>query len=170
MHAHYFLACLGPYFSQINSEQRDQSIYRIKRTWRTCLSTKFDLTTQVCMYARDVLVCTGPYLSQFRSDLKDRDIYGIRGTCRSWLWCLCMCTQACTHASMHAHYFLACLGPYLGQIGSDQRYQGIYTIRRSCWTSLSKYFTLSMWASVHAPYVLVCTDPYLSQSGLDQRD
>ena len=29
-----------------------------------------------------------------------------------------MCKQACTHANGHAQYFLVCLGPYLGQIGS----------------------------------------------------
>ena len=49
--------------------------------------------------------------------MKDRDIYGIRGICWSWLWCLSRCTQACTHASVPAHYFLAILGPYLSQLG-----------------------------------------------------
>ena len=42
---------------------------------------------------------------------------------------LCMCTQSSTHASMHAHYFLACLGLNLSQIGSDQRDQSIYGIK-----------------------------------------
>ena len=37
-------------------------------------------------------------------------------------------------ASIHAHYVPACTGPYLSQIGSDQRDQNIYGIR-TCWTS-----------------------------------
>ena len=40
-------------------------------------------------------------------------------------------------ASVHAPYVLACTGPYLSQIGSDQRDQSIYGIRRTCRTSLS---------------------------------
>ena len=36
-----------------------------------------------------------------------------------------MCMQACTHASVHANYFLVCLGPYLSQIRYDQGDQSI---------------------------------------------
>merc|ERR1712112_584952 len=32
------------------------------------------------------------------------------------------------HASMHARYILACLGPYLSQIGSDRKDRDIYGI------------------------------------------
>ena len=44
-------------------------------------------------------------------------------------------TEACK--LMHAHYVLAHTGLYNGQILSDQRYHGIYGIRRSCPNSLS---------------------------------
>ena len=39
-----------------------------------------------------------------------------------------------TQAGMHACYGLACTGPYLSQMGWDQR---VYGIRRTCRTSLS---------------------------------
>ena len=42
-----------------------------------------------------------------------------------------------TQAGMHSPYVLVCTGPYLNQIGMDQRDLSIYGIRRSCWTSLS---------------------------------
>ena len=140
MHAHYFLACLGPYLSQIGSDRKDRDIYGIGGTcrswlWYLCMCTQ--ACTHASVHAHYFLACLGPYLSQIGLDRKDRDIYGIGGTCRSWLLCLCMCTQACTHASVHARYILAFLGPYLSQIGSDQRDQGIYGIRRSCRTFLS---------------------------------
>ena len=140
MHTHYFLACLGPYLSQIGWDWKDRDIYGIGgtcRSWLWCLCICTQACTHASVHAHHFLACLGPYLSRIGSDWKDRDIYGIGGTCRSWLWCLYMCTQACTHASMHARYFLACLGPYLSQIGSDQRDQGIYGIRRSCRTFLS---------------------------------
>ena len=73
-------------------------------------------------------------------------------------------------ASMYACYVLVCTGPYLSQIGMDQRDQCIYGIRRKGPTFLSIYFTLSMQARMHAPYVLVYTGQYLSQIALDQRD
>ena len=84
-----------------------------------------------------------------------------RGTSQSWLWCL----STCTHASMHTHYFLMCLGPYLSQIGSDQKDHSISGIRRICGTCLSTYFDLSMQAFVQARFVLECTGPYLSEIG-----
>ena len=140
MHAHYFLVCLGPYLSQFGSDQKDRDIYGIWGTcwsWLWCLCMCMQACTNASMQAHYFLACLGPYLSQFRSDLKDRDIYGILGTCRSWLWCLSTCMQACIHASMHAHYFIVSLRPYLSQIGSDQRDQSIYRIRRTCQTCLS---------------------------------
>ena len=42
-------------------------------------------------------------------------------------------TQACVHVI----YVLACLGPYLSQIGLDQKDKGIYGIRRTYRTYLS---------------------------------
>ena len=42
-----------------------------------------------------------------------------------------------TLSSVHARYVLWCLGPYLIQIGLDQRDKGIYGIRRTCQTSMS---------------------------------
>ena len=92
-----------------------------------------------------------PILGRIR---KIRDMYGIRETSQSWLWCLSTCTQACMHASLHAHYFLACLGPYLREIMSDQRYQSIYGIRRTCKICMNIKFDPSMQASVHAPMYL----------------
>ena len=101
---------------------------------------------------------------------RDRYIYRIRVTYWSWLWCLCMCTEASTPASMHANYFVACLGLYLSQIVSDQRDQSIYGIRKTWWACLNTYCDHSMQAGVHAHYVLVCTSIYLGQIWLDQRD
>ena len=70
---------------------------------------------------------------------------------------------------MHASYVLACTGPYLSQIGSDQKHQGIYGIGRTCWTCLITYDPGTQ-ASVHAYYVLACKGPYLGLNGSDERD
>ena len=140
VHAHHFLACLGPYLSRFRSDRKDRDIYGIGGTcwsWLWCLCMCMQACTHASMHARYFLACLGPYLSQFGSDLKDRNIYRIAGTCRSWLWCLSMCAQACTHASVHAHYFLVCLGPYLSRIGSNQSDQSICGIRRTRRTCLS---------------------------------
>ena len=140
VHAHNILACLGPYLSQFRSDLKDRDIYRIRgtcRLWLWCQCMCTSTCTNASMHAHYFLACLGPYLSQIGSDWKDRDIYGIGGTCRSWLWCLSTCTQDCTHASVHAHYFLACLGLYLSQIWSDQRDQSIFGIRRTCQTCVS---------------------------------
>ena len=56
-----------------------------------------------------------------------------------------MCTQACTHASVHADYFLAGLGPYLCQMWSDQIDQIIFGIRRTCHTC----HTMCLHAQAH---------------------
>ena len=80
VHSCYVLACTGPYLSQIGMAQRDQSIYGIRRSSQTSLSTYFTPSIETSMHAPYVLACTGPYLSQFGSDQKDRDIYGIVGT------------------------------------------------------------------------------------------
>ena len=69
---------------------------------------------------------------------------------------------------MHACYVLACSGPYLSQIGLDQKDEGIYGIRRSYQTYLSTLYKPSTQACLHARYVLECTGPYLSQIGMDQ--
>ena len=39
IHAHYVLACLGPYLSQNGLDEKDEGIYRIGRTYGTYLST-----------------------------------------------------------------------------------------------------------------------------------
>ena len=41
---------------------------------------------------------------------------------------------------LHIHYFLACLGPHLSQIGLVKRDQSIYGIRGTCQLCLSKIF------------------------------
>ena len=64
-------------------------------------------------------------------------------------------------ASVHAPYMLACTGPYLSQIGSDQRDQIIYGIRRTCRFSLSTQSDPSTQADVHAHYVLVIFETML---------
>ena len=129
--------------------------------------------THVKVHAHYFLVCIGLYLSQFGSDWRDTDIYGIRGTCRSWLWCQCMCMQACMHAYVHAHYFLACLGPYLSQIGSDRKDRDIYRIGGICLTwlwCLCMCMQAYTHASVHERHFLACLAPYLSQSMSDWKD
>jgi len=135
VHAHYFLACLGPYLSQIGSDWKDRDIQGIGGTcwswlWFLCLCMQ--ACRHASVHAHYFLACLGQYLSKNGSDWKDRDIYGIRGTCRSWLWCLCMCMQACTQTIMHARYFLSCLGPYLSQIGLDWKDRDIYGIGGTC--------------------------------------
>ena len=140
VYARHFLVCLGPYLSQSRSDLKDRDIYGITGTcqsWQWCLSTCMQSCTHASVHANYFLGCLGRYLSQSRSDLKDRDIYGITGTCQSWLWCLSMCMLGCTHSSMHVHYFLVCLGPYLNQIGLDQRDHSISGIRRIFPTYLS---------------------------------
>ena len=72
--------------------------------------------------------------------------------------------------SMHAHYFLTCLGPYLGQIESEWGDLGIYGMSRICQTYLSRLCDQIIQARMHSRYVLACTGPYLSQIGLDQKD
>ena len=78
--------------------------------------------------------------------------------------------QLSKQASVHAPYVLACTGPYLSQIGMDQRDQSFYGIRKTGTTFLTSYFTLSKQASEHACYVLVGLGSYLSQIALDQKD
>ena len=99
------------------------------------------MCTQACthasVHAHYFFAGLGPYLSLFGSDWKDRDIYGIVGTFPSWLRYQSTCMGACTLSSVHAHYFLACLGQYISQIGWDQRDQSLYRIRRTCPTCLS---------------------------------
>ena len=96
----------------------------------------------VCWLVGPLVLCLSQNQNldcQIGSDMKDsRDIYGIEETCQTWLWCLCMCMQAFMHtpASMHTNHFLACLGPYLSQILSDQWDQGIYGIGGTCWSWL----------------------------------
>ena len=73
---------------------------------------------------------------------------------------------------MHAHYILACTDPYLAQIWSDQRYQGIDGIRGpgTCRTYMRVLCDPCTQASLHACYILACTDPYLGFIWLDQMD
>ena len=71
MHVHYV---------QTESDQRDQSIYGIRRTCRTYLTTKFDLSTQACMHTHYVLACLGKYLNRIGLDQNDEGIYGIGRT------------------------------------------------------------------------------------------
>ena len=73
-------------------------------------------------------------------------------------------------ARIHVHYILACLGPYLGSMGSDQGDRGIYGILVTYPTSLSTYCHLSTQASMHAHYIFACLGPYLSSMGPDQGD
>ena len=66
---------------------------------------------------------------------------------------------------MYALYFLACLGPFLSNIWSDQIYQGIYGIRGTCQTYLSTLCDQYTQVSMHACYILLCRDSYLGQIG-----
>ena len=61
-------------------------------------------------------------------------------------------------------------GHNLGKIGSDQRDQDIYGIRRTCQTSLSTYFDQSKQVCMHAHYRIACTGLYISQIWSNQRD
>ena len=74
-------------------------------------------------------------------------------------------SDSSTQTIVLACYFLACTGPYLGQIGSYQGDQGIYGIRRICRTSLITKSDQNTQAGMHACYGLACTGPYLSQMG-----
>ena len=110
MHAHYVLAWTGPYLSQIGIDQKDESIYGIRRSCWTSLNTYFTTSPQASMHAPNMLACRGPYLSQIESDQRDQSIYGIRRTCRT---SLSTKFDPSMQACVHTHYFLACLGPYL---------------------------------------------------------
>ena len=61
-----------------------------------------------------------------------------------------ICTHSHNHANMLPCMHIISFYAYLCQIGSDQRDQGIYGIRRLCQTCLSTSYYLSMQASVHA--------------------
>ena len=74
MHEPYVIACTGPYLSLIGLDQRDKSIFGIRRTGLTFLSAYFILSMQTCVHARYVLACLGPYLSQIGLDQKDEGI------------------------------------------------------------------------------------------------
>ena len=76
-----------------------------------------------------------------------------------------MLMQACMLTIVLTYYFLACTGPYLGQIGSYQGDQGIYGIRIICRTSLITKSDQNTQAGMHACYGLACTGTYLSQMG-----
>ena len=82
MHECYVLACMGPYLSQIWMDQKYKSIYGIRRSCQTSLSTYFTPRTQASMHARYVLACRGSYLSQIGPD---RSIYGIGRTYKTYL-------------------------------------------------------------------------------------
>ena len=72
MHACYVLACTGPYCGQIWLDQKDQGIYGIRRTKRTCLRTQCYPSTQLSVHAHYVPACTEPYLGQIMSDFKEK--------------------------------------------------------------------------------------------------
>ena len=76
-----------------------------------------------------------PDLSQhiIWSDWNDEDIYGIGGDMP-----VMTCLYMGTHPNVHANYFLVYTGPYLSQIGSDQKDEGIYGIWGTCQTFLSR--------------------------------
>ena len=76
----------------------------------------------------------------------------------------------CTQASVHAHCILACFGPYLGSIVSNQKNWGINETRGTYRSFLSTYWHLFMQASVHAHCILACFGPYLCPIVLDQGD
>ena len=130
MHAPYVLACRGPYLSRIGSDQRDESIYGIRRRGPTFLSTYFIPSMQASVHAPYVLVGTGPYLSHIYGSDRSRYLWNSDNM-------LDLYENIIQTRHMHACYVLACMGPYLSQIGINQRDESIYGIRRSCQTSLS---------------------------------
>ena len=75
--ARYILACTDPYLGLMWSDQRDQSIYGIEGTCRTCPSTKYDTSTKASVHASYILRCMSPQLSQMLSYFKDKDVHGI---------------------------------------------------------------------------------------------
>ena len=70
-----------------------------------------------------------------------------------------------SHPSMQPSYILACLGPYLCSMGSDQRSGGIYRILVTYLISQRTYHHLSMQASILSSYILACLGTYLAQLG-----
>ena len=87
------------------------------------------------MYLHIIL---SPSVSQALSDWEVWTIIGVGVAGVFRILTKTMCLYTCTHAIIHAPYFLVCLGLYLSPIGSDQRDQVIYGIRRTYRTWLSK--------------------------------
>ena len=71
---------------------------------------------------------------------------------------------------MHAQYILACLGLFIGSMGSDQGGRGIYGILVTSPTYLSTYPQLGTQVSMHAHYIMVCLGQYLGSMGSDPGD
>ena len=76
VHAPYVLVYTGPHLSQIGPDQRDQSIYGLRRTCQTSL--KQIIWPEHASF--HVLACIGLYFSHIGSNKRDQSIYGIRRT------------------------------------------------------------------------------------------
>ena len=107
VHAHYVLVCLGSYLSQTGLDQRDQSIYGIRRACQTCLSTWFYLSMQACLHACYLLVSIGQYLAklgcitEIKASIESGKYAGpVRAHSLTWqckvacMHTMCLCAQA----------------------------------------------------------------------------
>ena len=102
------------------------------------------------MYVRPFL-----FLRCFRSDLEVWGIIGIGSAKAFRFGTKTVYMHTCMHSSIHAHYFLGWICSFIGQVGSDQRDQDIYGIRRTCPSILLCLF-MCMQPCMYAHYFLAC--------------
>ena len=105
--------------------------------------------------------CAEAHISAKLGGIRDIDVYMESGENAGPVWAQ---FDQSRHTSMCAWYVLGCTDPYLSQIWSYQRDQGIYSMRWICQTCLSTQFDLSAQASVHACCLLESTGPYLKSN------
>ena len=158
VHAPYVLAFTGPYVSQIGSDQRYESIYGIRRIYRTSLSTKWPehssqhaCTLWPCM-DRSV---SWPNLVGSKSSRNLWNEGNVPDISEHIIWQM--------HKPTYMHVLLLSACQKHNQVRSDyQRDQRIYGIRGTCQTCLSKQYDPQTQASIHACYILACTGLWLS--------
>ena len=85
------------------------------------------------------------------------------GTYQSILWSLSTCIQVCSHVDVNAYYFLACIAPYLGSTGLNQRYRCIYCSRGTTQSRLWYLCTCMQEFSCTGTLFLACRGPYLNK-------
>ena len=100
MHAHYVLVCLGSYLSRIGMDQRDQSIYGIRKTGPTFLSTYTSQRAHKLMCMHPMCLCAQANISAKLGRIREIKVSIESGKHAGPFWVHNM-TIACKLACMH---------------------------------------------------------------------